>query len=58
MDTNQAIKIVKSKSGMTDDEARKFVKALSALGIISLEERPKPDGVWAVDDDVSIWHGC
>ncbi len=66
MTIDDAVKTVSKQSGFNYVEARKLIMALAALDILKLDEKPKPDGVWAVDDEVvaldrfggSMWHGC
>ena len=58
MNISQAIKLVRENTGMNFVDARKLVMALVALDVIKLDEKPKPDGVWSVDDEVTIWQGC
>ena len=58
MNISQAIKLVRENTGMNFVDARKLVMALVALDVIKLDEKPKPDGVWSVDDEVTVWQGC
>jgi hypothetical protein len=61
MNIDQAVKLVRSRTGINFDEARKLVEELSTLDGTKPNAKPKSEGngVWAIDDQLGkIWHGC
>lgn len=57
MTREQAIKLVQKTANTDFVRARQIVLSLEALEVIKLE-KSSGDGVWAVDDLVTVWHGC